>query len=68
VDTRASLDAVEKKKSLASAGNRTMAVQPVAVPTELTRAIKGQLRETTMSRVSGKYVGHMGGKCGNLCL
>jgi hypothetical protein len=32
---RASLKAVKKRKSLASAGNQTPAVQPVAVPTEL---------------------------------
>jgi hypothetical protein len=35
VDPRADLDAVKKRKYLASAGNRTPAVQPVAIPTEL---------------------------------
>jgi hypothetical protein len=32
---RAGLDAVEKKKTLASAVNRTLDVQPVAIPTEV---------------------------------
>jgi hypothetical protein len=35
VDPRAGLDAVEKRKNLASAENRTLAVQPIAIPTEL---------------------------------
>jgi hypothetical protein len=37
VGPRASLDSVDKRKSLAPAENRTPAVQPVAIPTSLSR-------------------------------
>jgi hypothetical protein len=40
VRLRAGLDVVEKRKNLAPAGNRTPAVQPVPVPTEICRASK----------------------------
>jgi hypothetical protein len=39
VGLRTALDVVDYGKSLASAGNRTLAVQPVAIPIDLSRQV-----------------------------
>jgi hypothetical protein len=58
VDPRVGLEAVEKRKKSCHAGNRTRVVQPVAIPSELSRLVLvfGMLTSFFNSIVSEKPV------------
>jgi hypothetical protein len=47
VGTRAGLDAVQRRKNFAPAGNQTSAIQPVAIPTELFRLLRKREDDNT---------------------
>jgi hypothetical protein len=50
VGPRAGLDAVEKRKSFARAGNRTPTIQPAVIPTELWIKLEWEARIETKSK------------------